>query len=169
MMLNITLDQRDLSKSNQQRYIRYERRHDLYAPRQAKGSDPLGWAAALRHYGGGSGYRDISSTTFDDSIRNAARRLRNSGKPVGLLVDKGSHAWVMTGLSASADPATNEAFTVTHVMVMGPLYPKRQKNGYDMAPDTSLTIEQLKTFFVPYEDDVLPNNPWQFLYVTIEP
>jgi hypothetical protein len=168
MMLNITLNQRDQSKANQQRYIRYERRHDLYAPRQAKGSDPRGWAAAMRHFGGGENYQDVASATFDVAIRKAVARLRQTGKPVGLLVDKGTHAWVMTGFRAAMDPAASEDFTVTHVMVMGPLYPK-QKNGYDMAPGTKLTIERLREFFDPYKDHVIPDNPWQGLYVTIEP
>jgi hypothetical protein len=168
MMLNITLDQRDQSKSNQQRYIRYERRHDLYTPRQAKGSDPRGWAAAMRHFGGGTSYDDVARATFDDAIRKAVGRLRQTGKPVGLLVDRGTHAWVMTGFCASGDPAAGGDFTVTHVMVMGPLYPE-QKRGYDMAPGTKLTAERLEEFFGPYADHVLPDNPWQGLYVTIEP
>jgi hypothetical protein len=168
MMINIILQRQDDSRSTQKRYIRYERAHDLYAPRQAKGSDPLGWAAAVRHYGGGNDYHDAASATFDEAIKKAARRLRRTGKPVGLLVDKGTHAWVMTGFCAAVDPATSDDFSVTHVMVMGPLYP-RQKNGYDPAPGTKLTIKRLKEFFNPYRDHVLLDNPWQGLYVTIEP
>lgn len=167
-MLNIILLRQDDSRSTQKRYIRYEREHDLYAPRQAKGSDPLGWAAAMRHFGGGNGYHDAASATFDDAIRKAARRLRQTGKPVGLLVDKGTHAWVMTGFCATADPAASDDFTVTHIMVMGPLYPK-QKRGYDPAPGTELTVEHLKEFLNPYMDHVLQDNPWQGLFVTIEP
>jgi hypothetical protein len=135
MMLNITLDQRDHSKPNQQRYIRYH---------------------------------DVARGTFDDAIRKAVGRLRRTGRPVGLLVDRGTHAWVMTGFCASGDPAASDDFTVTHVIVMGPLYPE-QKRGYDMAPGTKLTVERLREFFGPYADHVLPDNPWQGLYVTIEP
>jgi hypothetical protein len=169
LMLNIALHQQDHSRASQQRYIRYEHHHDLYAPDEARGSDPLGWASAVNHFEGGNDYAAATSMTFGDAIGHAAGRLRLKGKPVGLLVKKGHHAWVMTGFSATADPATTESFSVTQVMVTGPLYPMQQKHGYDMAPDTALTIEQFQSFFKPYTDDVMPTNPWQGLYVTIEP
>jgi hypothetical protein len=123
----------------------------------------------VNHFEGGTDYSDATGTTLDDAIRHAAQRLQVTGKPVGLLVVKGHHAWVMTGFSATADPATTNDFAVTQVMVAGPLYPMQQKHGYDMAPDTTLSIDSLRTFFRPYTDNLIPDSRWQGLYVTIEP
>jgi hypothetical protein len=55
----------------------------------------------------------------------------------------------MTGFEATADPAFDPAFTVTAVYVSGPLYPRQQSHGYDMPPDTRLTVSDLGTYFTP--------------------
>ena len=81
---------------------------------------------------------------------------------------RGDHAWVMSGFQATADPAIASDFTVTAVYVEGPLYPAHQSAGYDMAPDTRLTLSQLRHFFRRY-DARRPTNPLDRHYVTVQP
>ena len=80
-----------------------------------------GWSTTLVHYGAGA-YHDARVAHFKEAVRTAALRLRQTGKPVGLVVAHSSHAWVMTGFSATADPALDPQATITAVYVMGPLY-----------------------------------------------
>jgi hypothetical protein len=103
MMKNVVLGQSDRSFTNQQTYMRSARSLDMYtAGDGAKGSDPEGWAAALRVHGAGTNYRAVEKATFRGAVRAAVRALRKTGKPVGLLVGHGSHAWVMTGFRATS-------------------------------------------------------------------
>ncbi len=170
MMLNIIEGQKDHSRGDQLRYIRYARLHDLYPPSvPAKGTDPMGWTVALNHFGGSTSYHSVTSRSFRWAVRTAATRLRQTGKPVGMVVAHSSHAWVMTGFDATADPATTSKFEITGVYVMGPLYPNQQKNGYDQAPDKRLSVDRLRSFLTPYRDIRGPRNPWEGSYVTIQP
>ena len=110
MMRNIVKGESDRSYTNQETYQRSARSLDLYvAGDGAKGSDPEGWAAALRVHGAGDSYHVVEKAKFRGAVRAAVRALRKTGKPVGLLVGHGSHAWVMTGFSATADPAVTNA------------------------------------------------------------
>jgi hypothetical protein len=94
--------------------------------------------------------------------------MRLTGHPVGLLVNTGSHAWVLSGFSATADPALTNDFTVTAVYVEGPLFPKQQAGGYDMAPDTRLSMARLRLFFRRY-DNRHAGSAWDNQFVTIQP
>ncbi len=80
-------------------------------------------------------------------MRTAARALAETGKPVGLVVWAGHHAWVMTGFEASGDPRRGDA-TVTAVRVMDPLYPHRSKWGRAPAPNKLIGLEALARQFV---------------------
>lgn len=114
--------------ASQRRIIRYAQANDTL--RWSRGTDPKGWAAALRRYGGGSTYMHRSFTSFGTALRYAAMRMRATGKPVGILAWNGRHAWVLHGFSATADPATTSAFTVTSVRVSGPLAGTDPKNRW---------------------------------------
>jgi hypothetical protein len=60
MMKNIVRGQSDRSYANQETYQRSARSLDLYvASDGAKGSDPEGWAAALRVHGAGDTYHVV--------------------------------------------------------------------------------------------------------------
>ncbi len=169
MMLNIIKDQDDHSRADQEAYITYARRNDLYFTPKAKGTDARGWAVALQHFGGGD-YHDVSNPRFKASIREAVRRLRETGKPVGLVVAHSNHAWVLTGFEASTDPALDYTAQITAVYVSGPLWPRSSSSGgYDPPPDTRLTYDQLRQFHTRYYDSEGPNNPWEGTFVSILP
>ena len=171
MMKNVVLGQSDQSFANQQTYMRSARSLDMYtAGDGAKGSDPEGWAATLRVHGAGTNYRVVEKGTFRGAVRAAVRALRKTGKPVGLLVGHGSHAWVMTGFRATAGPgASTNAFEVTHVYVMGSLYPRPKHYGFDPPPNKRVTIDRLKSRFLTRYRDRLGPSPWNGSYVVILP
>jgi hypothetical protein len=150
IMRNLVDHEADHTRMSQQRYFSYMRAHDHYAMPVSDGTEPSGWAAGLRRYVDGR-YRVVQSTSFDAALRSAVTSLRLTRRPVGLLVAHGDHAWVLTGFTATADPARTDRFTVTSVRVSGPLWGLQSRSyGYDMRPDTRLTPAQLRGFFTPW-------------------
>jgi hypothetical protein len=170
MMKNIVRGQSDRSYANQETYQRSARSLDLYiAGDGAKGSDPEGWAAALRVHGAGDTYHVVEKRNFRRAVRAAVRALRKTGKPVGLLVGHGSHAWVLTGFSATADPGVTDSFEVTAVYAMGPLYPRPKHYGFDPPPNKRVTIDRLRSRFLTRYHDRLGPSRWDGSYVIIVP
>jgi hypothetical protein len=171
MMLNIQRGQKDHSHDNQEAYFLYARHHDDYKPGDgSRGSDPLGWSNALNYYGGTTAYHPAAATSYKWAVRKAVKRLRLTGKPVGLIVMQSNHAWVMTGFSATADPAVTSDFQVTAIYVMGPLYPRPAHDGYDPAPDTRISYDHFKHFLTPYWDTTIGKaSPWWGQFVTVSP
>jgi hypothetical protein len=165
MMLNVILGQSDGSGSSQATYIAYGQAND--GGNYPAGTDPAGWVAMLNRYGG-STYSVQRFTDSTSALKRAATRMRLTNKPVGMLVWAGRHAWVMTGFSATADPATTSDFTITAVYVSGPLYPRAMNSsGYDLPPDTQLTPAQLARYFTKYYDPIVTT--WNGVFVLIVP
>jgi hypothetical protein len=146
---NIVLGQKDHSYAGQQRYFDWMRAHNRYRLPLSAGVDAQGWTAGFQHFVDAR-YRLVASSSFDAALRSAVTNLRRANLPVGITVDHGNHAWLLTGFTATADPAATSNFTVTSVRVIGPLYGLQSKNGYDMPPDTRLTPAQLRRFFTPW-------------------
>ena len=87
---------------------------------------------------------------LQDALRLAARAIATTGKPVGLLVWSGRHAWVMSGFHATADPRLTDAYQVTRAVVMDPLYPHGSSRwGRSPKPREALTPAVLGKQFVP--------------------
>ncbi len=167
IMRNIVDRQADHSRSNQSRYFDDMRAHDHYAIPVSDGTEPSGWAAGLRHFVDPR-YQLVQSTSFDAALRSAVTSLRKTNRPVGLLVAHGDHAWVLTGFTATADPARTSNFTVTSVLVVGPLWGLQSRSyGYDMRPDTRLTPSQLRGFFTPWHYARV-RMAWEGRWVAIE-
>jgi hypothetical protein len=165
---NIVYHGQDHSSTAQSRYYTYERAHDTYNIPPKDGVDPGGWAAGLRHFVDAR-YRVVANATFASALHSAVRNLRLTNRPVGLLVAHGDHAWVLTGFTATADPAKTNAFTVTSVRVTGPLWGRQDSSyGYDMRPNTRLTPAQLQHFLSPWHYAPI-HMRWEGDYVTIQP
>ena len=165
---NIVDHAADHSRSAQQRYFDYMRAHNRYAIPVKDGVDPGGWTAGLRH-DVDSRYRLVASQSFDAALRSAVTSLRRTRLPVAITVARGNHAWLLTGFSATADPAATKRFTVTSVRVVGPLWGLQSTSyGYDMRPDTKLTPTQLKTFFTPWHYAGV-RMAWEGDWVSIQP
>src|SRR6185437_15874934 len=74
-------------------------------------------------------YRLVSSGSFDAALRSAVTNLRKTNLPVGITVSHGGHAWIL----------------------VGPLCGLQSRSyGYDMRPNTKLTVRQLRGFFTPW-------------------
>ncbi len=165
---NIARHATDHTRANQSRYFSYMRAHDRYAIPVSDGTDPGGWAAGLRHYVD-SRYRVVASSSFSKAVRSAVTNLRKTNLPVAIAVDHGNHGWVLTGFTATADPARTTSFTVTSVRVVGPLYGLQSRSyGYDMRPDRRLTPSQFKSFFTPWHYGRI-RMAWEGDWVSIQP
>jgi len=117
--------------------------------RERRGASVRGWARALPQLGAGH-YVLASEATLDEALASAARAMARTGRPVGLLMWRGRHAWVMTGFRASADPLTSTAFRVTSVSVADPWYPRTSSIwGPSPRPGSRLTPKQLAQDFLP--------------------
>jgi hypothetical protein len=86
------------------------------------GANPRGWTAALNDLGVGP-YVLVSMPTFDKALQIAATAIRETERPVGLVMWRGRHAWVMSGFESIGDPAVHDDVTVTGIRVLDPLYP----------------------------------------------
>jgi hypothetical protein len=111
------------------------------------GANPIGWAAALNDLGLGP-YRFVSRPTFDDAVRTAARAIKETGRPVGLVMWAGRHAWVMTGYEATGNLRKDKDARVSRVRVMDPLYPKGSRWGPSPAPNRLIRMGTLARQFV---------------------
>jgi len=122
MMMNF-IARRDLNL-DQQVILHYEQPRDALSNATQRGSDPLGWSRAATYYSRLTGRPTIYAWeaygSAQAALRRAARQIAITGKPVGLLVQHGGHAMVMTGFSASSNPARTSRFTLGSIWVSDP-------------------------------------------------
>ena len=119
MALNMSTGTNDTSRARQQELwtMAQERSFSPFG-----GANPIGWTAALNDLGIGP-YELVSIPDFETALQVAARALRETKRPVGLVMWRGRHAWVMSGFTSVGDPRLHESITVTGVRVLDPLYP----------------------------------------------
>ncbi|HEV8516781.1 MAG TPA: hypothetical protein VGQ47_03965 [Candidatus Limnocylindrales bacterium] len=150
MMINIIAARDDRTAETQHRLWLLARSFRSIPVRPGRqGASVRGWSLGLNELGYGP-YRVAGFSTLEAATRAAARAIRVTGKPVGLLVWGGRHAWVMSGFTATADPLATDEFRVTHARVLDPLYPRHSTTwGRSPEPGTSLTLETLGASFIP--------------------
>ena len=158
MMLNMIGEKDDRTARTQLKLQNLAR--ELSGPsrtgRQRQGASVRGWAGGLNQLNAGP-FRLVGATTLEEALRVAAKAIRQTGKPVGLLVWRGRHAWVMSGFRATADPLTSDTFKVTAANVLDPLYPHGSAVwGPSPKPRQSLTPTQLGRQFVPRRMGSMP-------------
>jgi hypothetical protein len=113
-----------------------------------RGADPGGWAQLLTDIGLGP-YELVSVPDYEDALRVAAAALRETGRPVGLVMWRGRHAWVMNGFESMGDPSVRPDFQVTGINVVDPLYPYGSGTwGPSPQPNQLLSPETLAKQFV---------------------
>ncbi len=122
MMMNI-LAGRDRN-FDQRAILRYSQPRDALKDSVQRGTDPLGWAKAATYYSKytirPTTYRWEAYSTEQAALKRAARQITRYGKAVGLLVQHGSHAVVMTGFTSNRNPLDG-SFTVTGIFYSDPL------------------------------------------------
>jgi len=115
------------------------------------GANPLGWAKVLTEVGTGP-YAVVSIADYKQALRTAARAIADTDRPVGLVMWRGRHVWVMSGFESLGDPDQFHEFSVTGIRVQDPLYPYGDVQwGPSPAPNSLLTPEELATQFVVRE------------------
>jgi hypothetical protein len=145
MALNMATDDSRTTRADQE--LLWEMARDRsFSP--FGGANPRGWTAALNELGVGP-YELVSLRTFDEALNLAAEAIRETRRPVGLVMWRGRHAWVMSGFEATADPRRFDEFDVTGIRVMDPLYPHGSSVwGPSPKPNTLVTPETLAKQFV---------------------
>jgi len=113
-----------------------------------KGASVIGWATGLSLQGAGP-YRVVGVDSLDEAMLVAARAMRRTGRPVGLLVWRGRHAWVMSGFHATGDPLLAGS-RVTEALIEDPLHPYGGSStwGRSPSPGEALTIKEVGRQFV---------------------
>ena len=157
-MMNIMDDGRpDRSRALQARLYRVGDRleedgtfSDDPEPDSFRGMGISEWVGLLNRYDYGP-YELAGSKSRQNALKLAARMMRKTGKPVGLVVWRGAHAWVMSGFTATADPADTNDFTVTSVWVHDPWYPRVSSIwGRSRPPHARVSPQVLGHDFKPY-------------------
>ena len=145
MALNMATDDTRMSRADQERL--WEMARDTsFSP--FGGANPRGWTATLNDLGIGP-YELVSLPTYEEALTVAAEAIRATKRPVGLVMWRGRHAWVMSGFESTADPRTFDEFDVTGIRVLDPLYPHGSSVwGRSPRPNTLVSPETLAKQFV---------------------
>jgi hypothetical protein len=116
----------------------------------AKGAEPIGWARGLEQLGFG-GFEVGVFATRRQAVQAAARAVRLTGRPAGLLTWRGAHSWVMSGFQATRDPAVTDDYLVTGVHIEDVWYPLVSSIwGPSEPPDTLYRVRDLKMDFLKW-------------------
>ncbi len=145
MALNMATDDTRTSRADQERLWEMARDRS-FSP--FGGANPRGWTASLNELGIGP-YELVSIPTFDGALDVAAEAIRATKRPVGLVMWRGRHAWVMSGFESTADPRAFDDFEVTGIRVLDPLYPHGSSVwGRSPKPNSLVSPETLAKQFV---------------------
>jgi hypothetical protein len=145
MALNMSTDQERTSRRDQQRL--WEMARDRSSS-PFGGANPRGWVATLNELGIGP-YVLVSLPSFAEAVATAAAAIRDTRRPVGLVMWRGRHAWVMSGFEATADPRHFDDFAVNRVRVHDPLYPHGSSVwGGSPKPNSLISLETLAKQYV---------------------
>ena len=149
MMINMIEPGRDRSAKEQLRLQKLARR--LSPPRTdgriRQGASVRGWVKVLRREVD-QPYRLVGAETLNQAVRMAARAIDRTGAPVGLLVWRGRHAWVMSGFESNKP--LDKGGKVTAVTIYDPLYPYGDDFwGSSPRPGVPISVKELGRQFVP--------------------
>jgi hypothetical protein len=161
MMMNI-LAGRDRN-FNQLTILRYAQPRDALNNRVQRGSDPLGWSRAATYFSKytirPTTYRWEAYSSEDAALKRAAYQIARYGKAVGLLVQHGRHAVVMTGFTSTRNPLRG-SFRMTGVFYSDPLGSRHAYATAANSPlDTYLELDATREY----------DKAWYGKYIVIVP
>ena len=145
-----------LSFNNRGPYLQKElwrtaRANSLY--KADGGADPFGWTTATSLSAGYGRYVLVAADTMTEAVKAAANGIATTGRPAGIIVWSGRHAWVISGFQATADPNKTDDFRVITVRMADPLWPYyRVGNHAVYRPGTRIYMRTLRRHFTPYHD-----------------
>jgi putative peptidoglycan lipid II flippase len=130
------------------------------------GADPNGWATGLSSLGYGN-YTVEAKPHMVDAIHVVATQIRMTQRPAGLLVWQGWHSWVVSGFTATADPALTDNFTVISLRIEDVWYPRvSSKWPKSRPPDTDILVSDLGPDYKPWvQSESLSGRDNKYVYV----
>jgi hypothetical protein len=150
MMLNIIEPGADRSARTQRSLQNLARAWSGPTPSgfERQGASIRGWAAGLVINRAGA-YRIVGADSLQQAMKIAATAIRTYRRPVGLLVWRGRHAWVMSGFEATGDPLLADKYRVTKAYILDPLYPRGSGAwGPSPKPGTAISVATVGKQFV---------------------
>jgi hypothetical protein len=121
------------------------------------GTGPGGWAALLTEKGYPYEVRVYPQRSA--ALKAAAIALRETRRPVGILAWAGVHSWVLTGYTATADPASGRSFSLSTARVIDPWYPwVSDRWPKSEKPNAPRDAADLKANILPWK---LASGPYQ--------
>jgi hypothetical protein len=167
-MVNIMSPGASRSRAAQDRFYRLARRYSTDRL-VGVGAEPEGWATVLEREGFGD-FEVLAHRSRGGAIEVAAKALRMTGRPVGLLVWRGAHAWVMSGFRATADPAVTDDFRVTYVDVEDVWYPRVSSIwGASRRPGARVAVDRLSEDYLRWRRPTVRYPEKDGRYVLIVP
>jgi hypothetical protein len=159
MMINMLEPGRDRSAKEQLRLQKLARK--LSPPRRdgtiRQGASVRGWVKVLRREVE-QPYRLVGADSLNQAVKMAAHAIDRTGAPVGLLVWRGRHAWVMSGFTSTKP--LSQGGKVSSVTIYDPLYPYGDDFwGPSPKPGVPISIKALGRQFVKRRTN---NNSNQF-------
>jgi hypothetical protein len=131
------------------------------------GAQPEGWHQGLNAEGYGP-YEMAIVPTREEAIHLAARQLRLTNKPVGLLTWRGAHSWSMSGFVSDKDPLLGDDFVVQGIYAQDVWYPRVSSIwGPSFGPGHFYASEDLRIDFLRYNrpNQVDPDKDGQFVMI----
>jgi hypothetical protein len=100
-MINVINRTTDRTYATQSRYAWHAQRLNRYTY-ASRGNDPRGWALLLDKFVGGEWhYADRTYGSQTAGINAIVESIARTGHPVGVVVDRGTHAWTVLGFRAT--------------------------------------------------------------------
>jgi hypothetical protein len=162
-MINLSTGRSDRTYATQSRLYTELRRANLYRY-STRGNDVRGWARVLTaRLPTGMGYADQSYTSRSTAYLEIVKAMDATGRPVGIVVDEGTHAWTVVGFSIRETPGVPNSTTVLGFYVVGPL-----GSPSDPWPKRYYTVAQLNSRFTRYHE-WQRSVPWEGKYVIVAP
>jgi hypothetical protein len=162
-MLNLINHTTDTSRATQSRLYTELRRANRYHY-ATLGNDVRGWARVLTaRVASGPGYADRSFTSRAAAYAAIVEAMDRTKRPVGIVVDHGTHAWTVVGFRVREVRGDPDARTVLGFYVVGPLGSPK-----DPWPRQYLTVDQLASRYTRYHESTR-SVLWEGLYVIVAP
>jgi hypothetical protein len=162
-MINLVKGTSDRSYATQERLYREIRAANKYRY-STNGNDVRGWARVLTaRLGANRGYNDLSFGSRTDAYAKIVDTMDRTRQPVGIVVDRGTHAWTVVGFRVREIVGDPGARTILGFYVVGPLGP-----GKDPWPKAYYTVDQLSTRFTRYHEWQM-SVVWEGKYVIVAP
>ncbi len=150
-MRNIISKVNNRGPALQKRLWRLARANSLY--KADGGADPFGWTTATTLSSVYGRYVLVAADTMTDAVNAAARGIATTGRPAGIIVWGGKHAWVVTGFEATADPNQTDEYRVVTIRMADPLWPyHRARARVVYRPGMRLYMSALRRNFTAYHD-----------------